>query len=81
MTVQAVFENSVLRPLMPLDLSDGQPVQVVVATESEADAKSLQETLSEEEHEAALDELSAGLDHVPPLSDWAISREGIYKGG
>jgi predicted DNA-binding antitoxin AbrB/MazE fold protein len=80
MTVQAVFENGVLRPLIPLGLSDGQQVQVLVATESEIGAESLQETLSEEEFEAALDELSAGLDDLPPLPASAISREGIYEG-
>ena len=30
MTVQAVFENGVLRPVVPLSLAVGQPVQVVV---------------------------------------------------
>jgi predicted DNA-binding antitoxin AbrB/MazE fold protein len=81
MTVPAVFENGVLRPLTPLGLLNGQQVQVLVATELEISAESLQETLSEEEYEAALDELSAGLDDVPPLPDSAITREGIYEGG
>ena len=81
MTVPAVFENGVLRPLLPLHLWDGQQIQVFVATEPENNTRSLQETLSEEEYEAALDELAAGLDDVPPLSDFAVTREGIYEGG
>ena len=45
MTVPAVFENGVLRPLLPLHLWDGQQIQVFVATEPENDTRSLQETL------------------------------------
>ncbi len=32
-TIQAVFENGVLRPLAPLDLTEGQTVHVVIAAE------------------------------------------------
>ena len=32
-TIQAVFENGILRPLTPLGLIEGQTVQVVIATE------------------------------------------------
>ena len=31
MTLQAVFENGLLRPLSPLDLDEGQTVQVMIA--------------------------------------------------
>ena len=33
MTLQAVFENGVLRPLAPLSLPEGQQVQVLVSRE------------------------------------------------
>ena len=32
-TIQAVYENGVLRPLAPLGLSEGQQVRVTVASE------------------------------------------------
>jgi len=35
-TIEAVYENGVLRPLTPLSLSEGQRVQVFVAPEEPA---------------------------------------------
>jgi predicted DNA-binding antitoxin AbrB/MazE fold protein len=88
MTVPAVFENGVLRPLLPLELSDGQQVQVVVDVSGSLPSDSLEllqdcrkaEELSPEELDAFFDELSAGPD-LPILPDSAYTREGIYEGG
>jgi predicted DNA-binding antitoxin AbrB/MazE fold protein len=88
MTLQAVFENGVLRPLAPLSLPEGQQVQVLVAVEDvakrgtvemESDSRKA-EDLSDEEYEAVLDSLCEGPD-LPILPDSAFTREGIYEGG
>jgi predicted DNA-binding antitoxin AbrB/MazE fold protein len=86
MTVQAVFENGVLRPLSPLGLPEGRRVEVIVtegsgespdATEAEVDSRKA-EDLSDEEYEALLDSLSEGLD-LPILPPSAYSRESFYE--
>jgi predicted DNA-binding antitoxin AbrB/MazE fold protein len=88
MTLQAVFENGMLRPLAPLSLPEGQQVQVMVAIEDatksetaemESDSRKAEE-LSDEEYEALLDSLCEGPD-LPILPDSAFTREGIYEGG
>ena len=39
-----------------------------------------QKTLSVEERAAAFEAWSAGHRRTPPLSDYAVSRDGIYEG-
>ncbi len=82
MTLQAVFENGVLRPLAPLSLPEGQQVQVLVSmedvakrgtVETESDSRKA-EDLTEEELEACLDALADGLD-LPMLPPSAYTRE------
>lgn len=93
-TIQAVFENGILRPLAPLSLPEGQQVQVVIAEgesvktdihsapmETTSDSTKTGEYLSEEVFEACLDSLAEGLDELPVLPAEAISREGIYGDG
>ncbi|HWY20126.1 MAG TPA: hypothetical protein VNX26_02840 [Candidatus Acidoferrum sp.] len=42
--------------------------------------RSVQKTLSPEERAAAFEEWSAGHRPTPPLSDYAVSRDGMYEG-
>ena len=69
-------------------------MQVVVAMEKTAksgifsapiepasDSTKAAEDLSEEEFEACLDSLAAGLDELPVLPPQSISRESIYGDG
>jgi predicted DNA-binding antitoxin AbrB/MazE fold protein len=88
MTLQAVFENGVFRPVVPLSLPEGQQAQVVVevigtegknSLETPSDSRKAEE-LSDEEYEAMLDSLCEGPD-LPILPDSAYTREGIYEGG
>jgi predicted DNA-binding antitoxin AbrB/MazE fold protein len=88
MTIQAIFENGVLRPVVPLGLLEGQQVQVVVDVGGSS-AKNISESsvsfrkaekMSAEELEEFFDELSAGPD-LPILPESAYTREGIYEGG
>ena len=92
-TVQAVFENGVLRPLAPLSLPEGKQVQVVIAMEevaetgilsprmeTEGNSTKAAEDLSEEDFEACLDSLAEGLE-LPVLPATAYSRESIYGDG
>jgi predicted DNA-binding antitoxin AbrB/MazE fold protein len=46
-TIQAVYENGVLRPLTPLALSEGQRVRVVVASEEATPVQSAASILAE----------------------------------
>ena len=46
-TIQAVFENGILRPLVPLDLTEGQTVQVVIAVEEIAGSEDATSILAE----------------------------------
>ena len=79
-TIEAVFEKGVFRPLTPLNLPEGQQVQVVIAEDGivKADIPSspartagnsakAAEDLSEEDFEACLDSLAEGLDKLPVL--------------
>jgi predicted DNA-binding antitoxin AbrB/MazE fold protein len=86
--IDAIFENGVFRPVVPLNLPEGRQVQVVVdvgdspancVPETPTNSRKAEE-MSEEELEACFDELSAGPD-LPILPDSAYTREGIYEGG
>lgn len=46
-TIQAVYENGVLRPLSPLGLSEGQQVRVIVASEGLPTAEGVASILAE----------------------------------
>ena len=46
-TIQAVYENGVLRPLTPLPLSEGQRVRVIVAPEEATRPQSAASILAE----------------------------------
>ena len=45
--IEAIYEHGVLRPLTPLALSEGQKVQVVVATQDSAKPRSVSSILAE----------------------------------
>ncbi len=85
--IDAIFENGVFRPVLPLSLPEGQQAQVVVdlggaehkgVVETSSDLRKA-EDLPEEELEACFDALADGLD-LPILPDSAYTREGIYEG-
>jgi predicted DNA-binding antitoxin AbrB/MazE fold protein len=46
-TVDAIYENGVLRPLKPLALSEGQRVQIAVSAEGMADPHNVGTILAE----------------------------------
>jgi predicted DNA-binding antitoxin AbrB/MazE fold protein len=46
-TFQAVFENGVLRPLAPLNLAEGQTVQVLIAASEMAAPQNVASILAE----------------------------------
>lgn len=46
-TIQAVFENGVLRPLTPLGLPEGQQVQIVIAVDENTGPENAASILAE----------------------------------
>lgn len=73
-SIQAIFENGVLRPLVPLDLPENSVVELDVKDLGSQPIEDTQQWLAE------FDEWTKNLDpNVPTLSDEKISRESIYK--
>jgi predicted DNA-binding antitoxin AbrB/MazE fold protein len=74
-TVQAVYENGLLRPLEPLSLLENEQVSVTIAADANG-KNSTPPALSQEEFDRLLDELASGpaLPHLPSN----YSRDDIY---
>jgi predicted DNA-binding antitoxin AbrB/MazE fold protein len=84
-TIRAIYEHGVLRPLDPLDLSEGETVQVSVRTENfTRDAfraamgdllmPRVEPVLSDEEMERLEEQLRSLTAGVPPVSDIIIEE-------
>ena len=85
--IRAVYENGKLRPLQPVDLAEGQEIELVILTERERAIAALGDLLvqipgigDEEEidEESLLREIEAAFRGQPPLSETIIEerREG-----
>ena len=71
--IQAIYENGVLRPLVPLELKENVVVEIDVRDVSE-------KNLSRDNWLEAFDEWMGSLNpNVPTLTDEQISRESIYE--
>ena len=75
-TIQAIFENGILRPLKPLDWPENKIVEI--------DVRDVPENTGEKDVNRfkieAFDEWMANLDpNTPSLTDEQISRESIYQ--
>lgn len=75
-TIQAIFENGILRPLKPLDWPENKIVEI--------DVRDVPENTGEKDVNRfkieAFDEWMANLDpNTPSLTDEQISRESIYE--
>ena len=75
-TIQAIFENGILRPLKPLDWPENKIVEI--------DVRDVPENTGEKDVNRfkieAFDEWMAILDpNTPSLTDEQISRESIYE--
>ena len=88
-TIRAIYEQGQLRPLEPLNLSDGQEVRLAVLSEQEQARLALAEGLAPVEAEpptgmdevdeaAILATIDAALRGAPPVSDAILDerREG-----
>jgi len=72
-SIQAIYENGVLRPLAPLDLPENKIVEIEVRDISETD-------YNKEKWLKDFDEWMNSLDpNTPNLTDEQISRESIYE--
>jgi predicted DNA-binding antitoxin AbrB/MazE fold protein len=78
-TIQAVYEGGVLRPLQPLDLAEGATVDVTVATTRPPLGPALRPPTPEEEDYArrlkaakSLEEMYAIMETAPPSPDYDI---------
>jgi len=72
-SIQAIYENGVLRPLAPLDLPENKIVEIEVRDVSETD-------YNKEKWLKDFDEWMNSLDpNTPNLTDEQISRESIYE--
>ena len=72
-SIQAIYENGVLRPLAPLDLEENSIVEIDVRDVSEND-------INKEKWLKEFDEWMESLDpNTPNLTDEQISRESIYE--
>ena len=75
-TIQAIYENGLLRPLTRLDLPENKIVEIVLRDISE----DIQVTEVNRFKIEAFDEWMASLDpNTPNLTDEQISRESIYE--
>jgi predicted DNA-binding antitoxin AbrB/MazE fold protein len=85
--IRAVYEDGRLRPLQPVDLAEGQEIELVILTERERATAALGELLvqvpdadNEEDidEEALLREIEEAFRGQPPLSETLIEerREG-----
>jgi predicted DNA-binding antitoxin AbrB/MazE fold protein len=75
-SIQAIYENGILRPLQPLDLPENEIVEIDVRGKS-GDKK---EESTNAEKIKAFDEWMNNLDpNTPALTDEQISRESIYE--
>ena len=71
-SIQAIYENGILRPLAPLDLPENSVVEIDVRDVSKKD--------SDKEKWQEFDEWMNSLDpNTPNLTDEQISRESIYE--
>jgi len=72
-TIQAIYENGILRPLKRLDLPENKIVEIEVRDVAENDS-------DKEKWLKDFDEWMANLDpNTPNLTDEQISRESIYE--
>jgi predicted DNA-binding antitoxin AbrB/MazE fold protein len=72
-TIQAIFENGVLRPLAPLDLPENTIVEVDLKDSMPESINNIQQWIAE------FNDWTEDLDpDLPDLSDEQISREIIY---
>jgi predicted DNA-binding antitoxin AbrB/MazE fold protein len=84
-SVRAVYHKGQLRPLDPVDLSEGQEVQLVILSERERMRAALRDLLVEYDsrtdsldEDALMREIDTGFRGQPPLSETIIDerREG-----
>jgi predicted DNA-binding antitoxin AbrB/MazE fold protein len=85
-SIRAVFENGKLRPLEPVDLAEGQEIQVTILTDRERALAALGDSLvklppsddADIDEEALLKEIEEAFRGQPPLSETIIEerREG-----
>ncbi len=74
--IQAIYENGVLRPLVPLDL----PEQSIVEIDVRDITDNKEKELTNAEKIKVFDEWMESLDpNTPVLTDEQISRESIYE--
>lgn len=72
-SIQAIYENGVLRPLQPLDLDENSIVEIDVRDVSDDDS-------DKEKWLREFNEWMESLDpNTPILTDEQISRESIYE--
>jgi predicted DNA-binding antitoxin AbrB/MazE fold protein len=75
-SIQAIYENGLLRPLEPLDLEENSVVEIDVRDVKENGAKKS----ANEGKLKAFHEWMENLDpNAPVLTDEQISRESIYE--
>ena len=84
--IRAVYENGLLRPIDPIDLSEGQQIQLMILSEREQARAALSNILVKFEPNAADDideaalfaDIDAEMRGKPPISDIIIEerREG-----
>jgi predicted DNA-binding antitoxin AbrB/MazE fold protein len=80
-SLQAIYENGVLRPLEPLDLSEQQRVTVILTDEAPSepwlDTEYLADCAAETEDEVSLEEVRAALAKIPGslTEDFIAERE------
>jgi predicted DNA-binding antitoxin AbrB/MazE fold protein len=73
-SIQAIFQNGMLRPLAPLDLPENSIVEIDVKDVESQKVKDREQWLAE------FNEWTENLDpNLPTLSDEQISRESIYS--
>lgn len=73
-SIQAIFENGMLRPLTPLDLPENSIVELDVKDIGSQPIEDIEQWLAE------FDDWMNNLDpNIPSLTNEQISRESIYK--
>jgi predicted DNA-binding antitoxin AbrB/MazE fold protein len=86
-SIRAVFENGRLRPLEPVDLIEGQEIELMILTEDERAVAALRDLLveipaendiSQEDEDALMREVEEAFRDQRPLSESIIEerREG-----
>jgi predicted DNA-binding antitoxin AbrB/MazE fold protein len=71
--IDAIFDNGVLKPLVPLSLPDKTRVKIIV------DSQSIVQPLLEPQDEWERHLLGIAKDCGVSLSDSAVSSEGLYE--